>query len=171
MKHGPALSNVFDLINFGSLSEKIGSWSSMISNPSGYDVSLEREISEEDFEGQRLTIPTCSSVAFLVDCGCCCRRRHIRFTAFINLLYSFPLTNHFSLLTPCRLHAGPSCFKAWRYEPTEFTFDEFGESDWRTILQVGSNDLNTDRQTGFRTTHWNHRCRETWERSHSGPNR
>jgi hypothetical protein len=32
------------------LSEKAGSWSSMISNPSGYDVSLEREISEEDFE-------------------------------------------------------------------------------------------------------------------------
>ena len=34
----------------GSLSEKAGSWSSLISNPSGYDVSLEREISEEDFE-------------------------------------------------------------------------------------------------------------------------
>src|SRR6202166_1243287 len=50
MKHGPVLSNVFDLVNFGSLSEKAGSWSSMISNPSGYDVSLEREISEEDFE-------------------------------------------------------------------------------------------------------------------------
>jgi uncharacterized phage-associated protein len=50
MKHGPVLSNVLDLINFGSLSEKTGSWSSLISNPSGYDVSLEREISEEDFE-------------------------------------------------------------------------------------------------------------------------
>jgi uncharacterized phage-associated protein len=36
MKHGPVLSN--------------GSWSSLISNPSGYDVSLAREISEEDFE-------------------------------------------------------------------------------------------------------------------------
>src|ERR1700676_4581644 len=82
------------------------------------------------------------------------------------------LTSHFSLLTPCTLHAGPSCFKAWRrYEPTELRFDEFGECDWRTILQVGSNDLNTDRQTGFRTTHWNHRCRETWARRPSGPNR
>ena len=50
MKHGPVLSNVLDLINFGSLSEKAGSWSSLISNPSGYDVSLEHEISEEDFE-------------------------------------------------------------------------------------------------------------------------
>jgi uncharacterized phage-associated protein len=50
MKHGPVLSNVLNLISFGSLSEKAGSWSSLISNPSGYDVSLEREISEEDFE-------------------------------------------------------------------------------------------------------------------------
>jgi Protein of unknown function (DUF4065) len=50
MKHGPVLSNVFDLINYGSLSEKTGSWSSLISNPSGFDVSLERELSEEDYE-------------------------------------------------------------------------------------------------------------------------
>jgi len=50
MKHGPVLSNVLDLINFGSSSEKAGSWSSMISNPSDNDVSLVREISEEDFE-------------------------------------------------------------------------------------------------------------------------
>ena len=50
MKHGPVLSNVLNLISFGSLSEKAGSWSSLIFNPSGYDVSLEREISEEDFE-------------------------------------------------------------------------------------------------------------------------
>ena len=39
MKHGPVLSNVFDLVNFGWLSEKAGSWSSVISNLSGFDVS------------------------------------------------------------------------------------------------------------------------------------
>jgi uncharacterized phage-associated protein len=49
MKHGPVLSNVLNLINFGSLSEKAGSWSSLIST-SGYDISLEQAISEEDFE-------------------------------------------------------------------------------------------------------------------------
>ena len=44
MKHGPVLSNVLNLISFGSLSEKTGSWSSLISKLSVAERKLLDEI-------------------------------------------------------------------------------------------------------------------------------
>jgi uncharacterized phage-associated protein len=56
-KQGPMLINVSNLISYGSSAEKIGSWSSLIFNSSGDDVSLVREISEEDYE--ELSVAEC----------------------------------------------------------------------------------------------------------------